>query len=375
MSKNIISAEVELPAKDLQDDIDFYQSELGFRLELIYPSDDPAVAVISGHGLRLRLDRNSKNAPGILYLTVAKAPEGRDQELIASNGTRIKFIQQQLSPTIPATSHRFQVKRIADSEPWIIGRAGMLYRDLIDERLGGSIIASHIRIPVGGPVPDQVHFHTIGFQLIYCLSGWVRLVYEDQGEPFLLEAGDCVTQPPKIRHRVLEASDNLEVLEICVPAEHLTSIDHEMTLPTGRNLPEREFDGQVFCHHRSGNAHWQATKDNHWMLADTGVFAATRGVAAVNVYKLPAVSSGQIHDSPRQLTAAADIDFMLITKGSMTLSPANNSSATADFPVADNSESTSQTLSQGDALVAPPGFALDISDCSDDLMFVNVQVF
>jgi len=166
LSKNIISAEIELPAKDLQQDIDFFQSELGFRLELIYPSDDPAVAVISGHGLRIRLDRNSENAPGMLCLTVAEAPATQDRELIATNGTRIKFVQQQLNPLIPATNHRFQVKRIADSEPWIIGRAGMLYRDLIDERLGGSIIASHIRIPDGGPVPDQVHYHTIGFQLI-----------------------------------------------------------------------------------------------------------------------------------------------------------------------------------------------------------------
>ena len=72
----------------------------------------------------------------------------------------------------------------------------MLYRDLVPDRLGGSIIASHISIPDGGPVPDMVHYHTIGFQLIYCYRGWVRLVYEDQGPEFIINAGDCVIQPP-----------------------------------------------------------------------------------------------------------------------------------------------------------------------------------
>ena len=117
------------------------------------------------------------------------------------------------------------VKRLKDEAPWIIGRAGMHYRDLIPDRLGGSIIASHIRIPDGGPVPDMVHYHTVGFQLIYCYKGWVDLVYEDQGPAFRLHEGNCVIQPPKIRHKVLYASDNIEVIEIGVPAEHVTTID------------------------------------------------------------------------------------------------------------------------------------------------------
>jgi quercetin dioxygenase-like cupin family protein len=80
----------------------------------------------------------------------------------------------------------------------------MLYRDLIPGRLGGRYIASLISIPKGGPVADWVHFHRIALQLIYVRSGWVRVVYEDQGEPFVMRAGDLVLQPPQIRHRVLE---------------------------------------------------------------------------------------------------------------------------------------------------------------------------
>ena len=38
----------------------------------------------------------------------------------------------------------------------------------------------------------------------------------------MLRPGDMVIQPPEIRHRVLESSDGLEVVEIGCPADHIT---------------------------------------------------------------------------------------------------------------------------------------------------------
>eukprot|EP01052_Picozoa_sp_SAG31_P001309 SAG31_NODE_44_length_31168_cov_16.507290_19_plen_124_part_00 len=70
---------------------------------------------------------------------------------------------------------------------------------------------------------SKVHFHRVAFQIIYCLKGWVRLSYEGQGPPFVLRAGDCVLQPPTIRHRVLESGDGLEVVELGVVFLRLTS--------------------------------------------------------------------------------------------------------------------------------------------------------
>lgn len=81
-------------------------------------------------------------------------------------------------------------------------------------------------------MPDYVHFHKVRFQMIYCYKGWVRVVYEDQGPPLVMRAGDCVLQPPRIRHRVLESSPGLEVIEIGCPAEHETFADHDLQLPT-----------------------------------------------------------------------------------------------------------------------------------------------
>ena len=170
-------------------------------------------------------------------------------------------------------------------DDWGIGRAGMQYRDLIPSRLGGRFIASHIRIPVGGPVPDYVHFHRIRFQMIYCKAGWARLVYEDQGEPFLFHAGDCVLQPPKIRHRVLEASDGLEVIEVGCPALHETFADHAMTLPTPHLLPERDFGGQRFVRHVAAEATWQPWRARGFEMRDTGIAAATDGLAGARVVR------------------------------------------------------------------------------------------
>ena len=125
----------------------------------------------------------------------------------------------------------------------------MMYRDLLPDRLGGKLIASHIRLTEGGPVPDYVHYHKIEFQMIRCIKGRILLVYEDQGEPFWLEPGDWVIQPPEIRHRVLECEAGSEVIEISMPAEHETWVDHEMTLPTIEYRPDRDFGGQRFVRH------------------------------------------------------------------------------------------------------------------------------
>ena len=180
-----IRAEILLPTKELRDDIPFYTNTLKMKMDMIYPADNPTVAVFSGHGIRVRIDKEANVPPGKLRI-LCENPDifskGK-RVLKAPNETIIEIDELNPPIVLPTTKHSFVVRRLADQAPWIIGRAGMQYRDLIPDRLGGSIIASHIRIPDGGPVPDMVHFHSVGFQLIFCYKGWVDLVYEDQGEP------------------------------------------------------------------------------------------------------------------------------------------------------------------------------------------------
>ena len=278
-----IKAEILLPTEELRDDIPFFTKTLGMRMDEIFPADDPSEAVFSGHGLRLRIRKGAPTPPGVIRI-LADDPiliAGGKTDLRAPNGTRVEITSLAPPVVMPKTQHSFSIRRLADQAPWIVGRAGMQYRDLIPDRLGGSIIASHIRIPDGGPVPDMVHFHSVGFQLIFCYKGWVDLVYEDQGEPFRLHAGNCVIQPPEIRHRVLYASDNIEVIEIGVPAEHVTTIDHDMTLPTPTLRPDREFDGQRFVHHKAETAHWTPFRLPGFSARDTAINDNTKGIAGV----------------------------------------------------------------------------------------------
>ena len=94
------------------------------------------------------------------------------------------------------------------------------YRDLgIAEATGGLARAHVIRmIP---PVTDEVrqrHAHTVDLQLVYVLKGWMKNEFAGHGVQ-MMEQGSCWLQPPGIAHTVLDYSDDLEVLEIIVPAD------------------------------------------------------------------------------------------------------------------------------------------------------------
>jgi quercetin dioxygenase-like cupin family protein len=349
-----IRAEILLPTQELRDDIPFFTKRLGMRMDEIFPADDPREAVFSGHGCRVRVRKGADVSPGVLRI-LADDPilvAGGETELQAPNGTRVEIARLNPPVEMPATQHRFVVRRLADEAPWIVGRAGMHYRDLIPDRLGGSIIASHIRIPEAGPVPDMVHYHSVGFQLIFCYRGWVDLVYEDQGEPFRLDAGNCVIQPPEIRHRVLQSGDNLEVIEIGVPAEHVTTIDHEMPLPNGRVDGDRRWDGQRFVHHRAEGAEWTPFRVPGFVARDTGIAENTQGVAGVQVVRAEGGPSPWTrHD--------ADIHFSFVMSGSMVL---------------EGEGLGASELTAGDAFVIPPGMKTRYSAPSRDLELLEVTL-
>ena len=239
-----------LPVPDLDEALGYFVGKLGFRLDRIWPADDPRVAQISGHDVRFELRLNGEECP--------------------------------IPDQLPALSPQLEISRIADAR-WGVGRAGMRYRDLLPGRQGGHFIASHIQIPGRGPVPDQVHFHEVQFQMIFCYRGRVRVAYEGQGPPFWMRPGDCVLQPPTIRHRVLESDDDLEVIEIGGPAIHVTAADHGLSLPTPKTNADRLFGGQRFVLSRSDQAEW--TTRGSLEHRDLGISAATDGLAEVTLIR------------------------------------------------------------------------------------------
>ena len=349
-----IRAEVLLPTKELRDDIPFFTKVLGMRMDEIFPADDPQVAVFSGFGLRVRVETGVDVAPGVLRI-LCDDPiliAGGETTLSAPNGTRVEIVPLAEPVVMPPTLHEFVVRKMTDQASWVIGRAGMHYRDLVPSRLGGSIIASHIRIPDGGPVPDMVHFHSVGFQLIYCYKGWVDLVYEDQGPPFRLYAGNCVIQPPEIRHRVLFASDNIEVIEIGVPAEHITTIDHDMELPTPKFHPDRKFNKQKFVHSKVSDANWTTFRLPGFVSRDTKISENTQGIAGVHVIK-------RGKGKPVWSSHKTDIHFTFVLHGGLTL---------------EGEGQTAQELKPGDAFVIPPEMNVRYSNPSEDIELLEVSL-
>ena len=354
--RGIAAAEIVLPCPGLDETLAFFRERLGFRLEVIFPADDPAVVVLSGYGLRLRLDRDATGAPVVLRLHCRNASDlaGGETTLTAPNGTRIELVAADPPLDLPPPAPSFVVSRMADdADAWGVGRAGMQYRALIPDRQGGRYIASHIRIPDGGPVPDMVHFHKIRFQMIYCVKGWVDLLYEDQGPLFRLVAGDCVLQPPEIRHRVVECSPGLEVVEIGCPAEHLTCIDHALSLPTADLRPDRDFGGQRFVRHRAATAAWRPWRFDGTEARDIGIAAATDGLADVRVIRFPSGGGLPPHRH------AAEFLFGFVLTGVATL--------TAD-------DRDSQALAPGDAFVIPADMTCALNSDGADLELLQVAL-
>ena len=96
------------------------------------------------------------------------------------------------------------------------------YRDLgIKQATAGKVDAHVIRAAAGTEFSSQPHRHKTSFQLVYVLKGWIEFEYEGQGR-VRLEAGSCVHQPPEIRHREVGHSEDIEMLEIVLPANFET---------------------------------------------------------------------------------------------------------------------------------------------------------
>ncbi|HEX6071494.1 MAG TPA: cupin domain-containing protein [Sphingomicrobium sp.] len=298
---------IEIVCSDLNAAIERWRGD-GFLLDLIYPADNPHTAVLANGARKVRL-------------TTRPAAAGP-------------------SAALPSFRPEFVLTR--GEIPVGEGRAGMLYRDLIPSRLGGRYIASHITIAQGGPVADWVHFHRVAFQIIYVRSGWVRVVYEDQGEPFVMNAGDLVLQPPEIRHRVLESSPGLEVIEISCPALHETCADHELRLPNGLNLA-RIFGGQRFLRHIAAETEWTGFHDGE--AQETGVGDAAGGLAEARTVR------GGVRLPPHE----GELVFGFVLAGS------------AQLGFRDGFD-----LGPADAFVIPPGEAWSLSGASNDFRLLHV---
>jgi mannose-6-phosphate isomerase-like protein (cupin superfamily) len=116
--------------------------------------------------------------------------------------------------------------RVSHLESSVFRRRGLRgyfeYRDLgIQHATSGKIVAHVIRARPGKAAHGEWHRHDCKMQFVYVLKGWVLFEYEGVGE-VMMKAGSCFYQPPRIRHREIRHSGNLEMIEIVGPARFRT---------------------------------------------------------------------------------------------------------------------------------------------------------
>jgi len=123
--------------------------------------------------------------------------------------------------------HSFAVSHLNESDFKTGGLRGYsAYRDLGIAAATNGFATGHV-IRMTAPFTEaqsQQHHHNVEFQLVYVLKGWFKNEFEGEGVHIMRE-GSCWIQPPGIRHSVLGWSDDCELLEIILPAEHETVND------------------------------------------------------------------------------------------------------------------------------------------------------
>ncbi len=103
-------------------------------------------------------------------------------------------------------------------------RAYAQYRDLGVAEASQGLARAHVIRLIGPCDPAEVsklHFHHVDFQMVYVLKGWVKTYMEGQGET-LMKQGSSWTQPPRIKHLIMDYSDDVELLEVILPADFKT---------------------------------------------------------------------------------------------------------------------------------------------------------
>jgi quercetin dioxygenase-like cupin family protein len=113
----------------------------------------------------------------------------------------------------------------ATDAKYVAGRRSFFkYRDLgVTEATGGKLRVQVTSATQGLGQPTGWHYHVCEHQVVYMLKGWVDLEFED-GSKIRLQPGDSLMIPGGMRHNETGTADELELLEISVPAEMKTVV-------------------------------------------------------------------------------------------------------------------------------------------------------
>jgi hypothetical protein len=170
----------------------------------------------------------SRAAAGTAAQKKSPARKGAPGKSVAKSSARKKLKAK--ARALPAAKRARPKQRIAishhrDEDFKADGlRTYARYRDLGIADASGGVARAHVIRLIGPCDPAEVsklHFHEVDFQMVYVLKGWVKTYLEGQGET-LMQEGSAWTQPPRIKHLIMDYSDDVELLEVILPAEFKT---------------------------------------------------------------------------------------------------------------------------------------------------------
>ena len=147
------------------------------------------------------------------------AAKSTARKKIASKGRTASPVKRAKPQQRVAISHHREEDFKADGL-----RAYAKYRDLGIADATSGLARAHVIRLMGPCNPEEVsklHFHDVDFQMVYVLKGWVKTYMEGQGET-MMQQGSAWTQPPRIRHMIMDYSDDAELLEVILPADFKT---------------------------------------------------------------------------------------------------------------------------------------------------------
>ena len=102
-------------------------------------------------------------------------------------------------------------------------RADNEYRDLgLAAATDGRIGAKHIRAIRPFEQPTGWHWHDMTGHFVIILKGWITFRFAGHEGDVTVQAGSCLSQPAGVAHNVIARSDDLELIEINLPAEYGT---------------------------------------------------------------------------------------------------------------------------------------------------------
>ncbi len=118
--------------------------------------------------------------------------------------------------------------------------ANVEFRDLgLSTATGGQIGARHLRAVAPFEQPTGWHWHDMTAHINIVLRGWIRFRYAGVPHDVTVNAGECLSQPAGVAHNVVGRSDDLELIEINMPANFATidlggPLDAAQPTPTER---------------------------------------------------------------------------------------------------------------------------------------------